>query len=368
MISTKGIIRAIAGVGLFLLFLFLIWYLRSIISYVLISAVLSIMGRPIVDLIHKIRFKKLQVPRAISALITLCLMLLLLGGFVSVFVPQIVSEAKNLSGVDINQINENLQEPLSKLRELVQKYQVSNNPDLHAEQIIQDRLNSIISATKVTDFFNSLIGALGNLFVALFSILFLTFFFLKDSNLLYDFAINATPQEYKEKTKRVLSKAKSLLTRYFIGILLQVTLITTLVTIGLSFIGIKNALLIGFFAGVINIIPYLGPLIGIAFGLIITASSNIQLDYYTELLPLLGKELIVFAVVQLLDNLVFQPFIFSNSARIHPVEVFLVIMIAGSLAGITAMIIAIPTYSFLRIVAKEFFSEFSVIQNFTKNV
>lgn len=368
MASIKSIIKIIIGVGLFILFIYLLWELRPIIAYVLISAVLSIMGRPIVELLRKIKIKRFQLPRSVCALLTLSLMIVLVYTFVRIFGPQIVNEAKNLSQVDIEQINTNFKEPISELSNLLQKYQLSENAEFDANKIIQDKLQSVFSVTQITDYLNSIFGALGNVMLAVFAIIFLTFFFLKDASLLYDFVIGVTPTEYKEKAESVLVKTKSLLTRYFVGILFQVTLITTLVTIGLSIIGIENAFLIGFFAGIINIIPYIGPMFGVVFGLIFSASSNIQLDYYTELLPLLGSVLIVFAIVQLLDNLVFQPFIFSNSARIHPVEVFLVIVIAGSLAGVVAMIIAIPTYSFLRIVAKEFLSEFSVIQNLTKNV
>ena len=366
--NIKGIIKILIGVGLFLLFLYLLWELRPIIAYVLISAVLSIMGRPIVELLRKIKIRKIQLPKSICAFITLSFMIALVYSFVRIFGPQIVDEAKNLSQVDMEQINTNLEEPISKVSNFLQKYQLSENAELDANKIIQERIHNIFSVTKITDYLNSLFGALGDIMLAIFAIIFLTFFFLKDSSLLYDFAVGATPPHYKDKTETVLVKAKSLLTRYFVGILFQVTLITTLITIGLSIVGVENAFLIGIFAGIINIIPYIGPMIGAAFGIIISTSSNIQLDYYSELLPLLGAVLVVFAIVQLLDNLVFQPFIFSNSAKIHPVEVFLVIVIAGSLAGVVAMIIAIPTYSFLRIVAKEFLSEFSIIQTFTKNV
>lgn len=366
--STRNIIKTLIGVGLFVLFLILVWEVRQILAYVLISAVLSIMGRPIVDLLRKIHFKKFQLPKPICALLTLALMIFVVTMFVRIFVPQIIDEAQNLSQVDIEQINTNLEQPISNVTAIIKKYQLSENPDINANEIIQERLQELFSVTKVTEFLNNIVGTVSNMFVAIFSIVFLTFFFLKDSSLLYNFVIAATPEKYKVQAISVMAKAKSLLTRYFVGILVQVTLITTLISIGLSILDVKNALLIGFFAGIINIIPYIGPLIGAFFGLIITTSSNIHLDYSTELLPLLGYVAIVFLVVQLLDNLVFQPFIFSNSARIHPVEVFLVIMIAGSLAGVTAMIVAIPTYSFLRIIASEFLSEFTVIRNFTKNV
>jgi predicted PurR-regulated permease PerM len=76
----------------------------------------------------------------------------------------------------------------------------------------------------------------------------------------------------------------------------------------------------------------------------------------------------VFAAANLIDNTVLQPLIYSNSVKAHPVEIFLVILIAGSLAGIPGMILAIPTYTMLRVIAKEFLSQFKVVQSLTRNI
>jgi len=76
----------------------------------------------------------------------------------------------------------------------------------------------------------------------------------------------------------------------------------------------------------------------------------------------------VFLIIQLLDNILFQPIIFSNSVNAHPLEIFLVISIGGTLGGIPFMILAIPGYTVLRIVAKEFLSEFKIVQDLTKRL
>ena len=80
------------------------------------------------------------------------------------------------------------------------------------------------------------------------------------------------------------------------------------------------------------------------------------------------QALSVFVVAQMIDNFVLQPTIFSKSVKAHPLEIFLVILSAGSLGGIVGMILAIPLYSFLRIVAKEFFNGYKVVQGLTKNI
>ena len=170
------------------------------------------------------------------------------------------------------------------------------------------------------------------------------------------------PRGYEYKVKKSMRNITTMLTRYFGGITVQVTIITLIVSIALSLLGVKNALLIGFFAALINVIPYVGPLIGAAFAIFITISSNLGLDFYSEMLPLILKVAGVFATMQLTDNFILQPYIFSNSVLAHPLEIFLVILIGGKLGGIVGMILAIPVYTVLRVIASVFLSEFKIVQ------
>jgi predicted PurR-regulated permease PerM len=142
----------------------------------------------------------------------------------------------------------------------------------------------------------------------------------------------------------------------------------TLITIFLSILGVKNALLIGFFGGLMNIIPYLGPVIGAILGIIIGITTNLSLGIYTDLLILSAQIAGSFVVANLIDNLVLQPLIYSNSVKAHPLEIFLVIMLGASLAGIPGMILAIPSYTVLRIIAKEFFNGLRVVQKLTERI
>jgi len=89
---------------------------------------------------------------------------------------------------------------------------------------------------------------------------------------------------------------------------------------------------------------------------------------YQEIISTVLIVIGVFAGANLIDNLVLQPLIYSNSVKAHPVEIYLVILIAGSLAGITGMVLAIPFYTVLRIIAKEFFSQFKIVQRLTRNI
>jgi len=140
------------------------------------------------------------------------------------------------------------------------------------------------------------------------------------------------------------------------------------ITVGLSLLDVKNALLIGVVAGVFNIIPYVGPIMGALVGISLAATGQLQAHPEMEMTSFILGAIIPFLVAQGLDNFVLQPLIFSKSVKAHPLEIFLVILAAGSLAGIVGMIVAVPAYSFLRIVAKEFFNGYKVVQGLTKDL
>jgi predicted PurR-regulated permease PerM len=196
----------------------------------------------------------------------------------------------------------------------------------------------------------------------------MAFFFMKDEHLIYDIVLLLTPPKQLDAIKEILKQTKHLLSKYFIGIMLDMLFVAVLTTIALSILGVKNCLLIGMFAGIMNIIPYVGPLIAAAFGILIGVTSNLELDFYTQLLPLVYKIGIIFLVVQLIDSIVFQPLVISNIVKAHPLEIFLVILIAGTLTGIGGMIIAVPVYTILRIIAKEFLYNFKIVQRLTNEL
>ncbi|MDG1382225.1 MAG: AI-2E family transporter, partial [Flavobacteriales bacterium] len=191
---------------------------------------------------------------------------------------------------------------------------------------------------------------------------FMTFFFLKDRQLFPSILKAFTPDDQLERVERVLQNSTRLLTRYFVGLAAQVAIITTVITGGLLLLNVPNAFLIGFLAGLLNLIPYVGPLIGAGLGLGIILTTHLQAP---ELGSLIGKAGLVFLSAQIVDNLFTQPVIFAGSVKAHPLEIFVLISIAGSLAGITGMMLAIPAYSLIRVLAKEFFGDFKVIQSLT---
>lgn len=356
------------GIGL-LLVLFLVYYFSNIVTYVLIAWVLSLIGQPVMDLFeHKVRIgKKFRIGRTPAALLTLLVFFLFFGFLIGAFVPLIIEQARNLAGVDYNSITNALAVPLGQLECWLMTKKIVGIDFSLAEQF-QDAMLNFFDPDDIGNMFSSILGAAGEFLFALFSIVFVTFFFLKERGIFENFLVGVTPAGYEKQVSATINSITKLLTRYFGGILIQVTIITLFIFTALSILGVKNALLIAFFAALINVIPYVGPIIGATFAVFITISSNLDVDFYLVMLPIIYKVLAVFAAMQLLDNFLLQPYIFSNSVRAHPLEIFIVILMGGQLGGITGMILAIPAYTVLRVIGKVFLSEFKIVKQLTGGI
>ncbi|NBC83299.1 MAG: AI-2E family transporter [Bacteroidetes bacterium] len=356
-----AVIAAIVG--------FILWYFQHIVAYILISGVLSLVGRPIVDMMGQIRINQRKIALGLRALSALIILWLIFFTFFRIFIPLVANEAYALSNLDVNKAVESLEVPIDRFEQLVNKFFVSDS-SFSLEDYLTQKIISVLDISILSNFVGSLASVLGNIFVAIFAISFITFFFLKDENLFSNAILAFVPDHEVSQVKHALKSTRRLLMRYFIGIGGQITGIIILVTAGLSIVGIEfsRALVMGLIAGIMNVIPYLGPVLGTTIGLVLGIAGNLDLNFYDELVPLTIYMVLVFITVQLIDNTLFQPLIYSSSVNAHPLEIFLVIMIAASLAGIAGMILAIPTYTILRVFAKEFFSEFKIVKKLTRNI
>jgi predicted PurR-regulated permease PerM len=344
------------------------WYLKTIVIYLCVSVVLSMIGQPLVRIYSGIRIKRFSLPDGISALLALLTICAAAGMLVSLFIPLIVEEARIISHINPNEVVSTFREPLQNLQYDLQKFQINYGNGESIEKYIAEQLTSLINFKVISGYAQGMIGFTASLIGACFAILFMTFFFMKDEQMIVRFVLLLTPPKHTEAIKEIMRDTRRLLTRYFIGILCDMLFVATLTSIGLGIIGVPNALLIGMFAGLLNIIPYLGPLIGLAFGLLIGITSSLDIDFYTQLLPLLGKICITFLIVQVVDAVFFQPLVISNIVKAHPLEIFLVILVAGTLTGIPGMIVAVPVYTILRIIAKEFLSNFQLVKRLTEDL
>lgn len=345
------------------------WYLRTILLYVIIAAIIAMVVTPLDKYLERIKLKNKKIPRSLRALILLFSVYAVIGAFVAIFIPLIIDEVKIISTVDTNQLQKALHEPLAQLETAFSQLQQNQGTQQQTfEQYAQEQISAFLGATKVSTLANSVFSTLGNLITGFFVISFLTFFFLKDGPAIFDTLMLLVPKKYQRQMYNVFGDTRILLTKYFTGVLLDILFVATFVSMGMALLGVRNAIIIGLFAGVMNIIPYVGPLIGGAFAVIIGITTNLHLDFYTGMLPLAGKIMAVFVAMNLTDGFLVQPYIFSNSVKAHPVEIFVVILTAGTLAGIGGMVVAVPAYTVLRIIAKEFFSGYRFVQRLTDDL
>lgn len=345
----------------------MIWYFSNIVVYLIVSAVLSMIGHPLVRRFDKIRIWKFKMPHSLSAFLALLILFSAFVGFIWFFVPLIASQAQIISNISIPDVLDYFKDPIESLKAFLIQFNVMTG-DQSIESVIETQLESVVDIATFSTLFTALLSTTGTFFMAAFSILFITFFFLRDEHMFETLILLISPAKYTEEVKRIISQTKFLLTRYFIGLMIEVFSMMTLITLGLTLMGIKNALIIGFFGGLMNIIPYVGPLIGASMGVMISLATTLSQGMYDKIgiftLGVLGS----FAVANLIDNFLLQPLIYSNSVKARPIEIFIVIIMAGSVAGITGMILAIPAYTVFRISAKEFLTQSRLIQKITEKI
>ena len=347
-----------------------VWFFRNIVVYILVSGVFSIMGRPLVDLLCKIKIKSWSFPRSLAALLTLAVIWGIIILFFVIFVPLVTRQINYFSTIDSEKIVQIISGPINKVESLIRAINKDIPQTLTIQDYIVKKVAGVLNINMIQSFIGSLIGILGNVIVAIFSVTFITFFFLKDHRLFFESILMWVPDKYVDNVTRALYSVKNLLTRYFIGIVIQSTCIMILVTIGMTIAGIdfQQALVMGLIIGILNVIPYAGPWIGLAIAITMGVASHINQDFTTVVIPLVTYMIIVEAVTHLIDNIVFQPVIFSNSVKAHPLEIFIVVLAAGFAAGIPGMIFGIPAYTVLRVFAREFFYNFKPVQKITSSL
>ena len=349
---------------------FLLWYFRSIIAYVIVAGVISLIGRPIVDLLDSIHIHKHRFPRALSSLLTLLLLFGMLALFFVIFIPLISKQIDALSGFDAGEIVQGLQDQFEKVDTLLRKIFKNMPADQTLYEMAVAKVSEVLNPTDISEFAGNLVGGIGKVVVAVVAITFLSFFFLKDEGLFKETMMVMVPTQYEERVRNVLHSIKHLLIRYFIGIIIQSSIVLINITIGMTIVGFPfhQALVMGLLIGIFNVIPYLGPWLGGAIAVLMGIATAITVGGFPPIWLLLIYMVIVIACTQIIDNNIVTPLIYSRSVNAHPIEIFIVIMAVGSFAGIAGMIVAVPVYTALRVFAKEFFNNFGPVRKITSGL
>lgn len=345
------------------------WYFKNVLAYILIAVVVSLIAKPLVKALKKVQFKGRTAPDWFLAAFSLVFVLGILTSLITSVVPIVSNIVKDVSVVNIESAVRGIAGPLSEFNEFLRNTFPRLGSEFKIEVAILDELQKLLDVSMFSSVLGSAASFITSLGIGLFSVCFIGFFFIKDDGLFTDIVCALVPDKHEENTEKAISDIGYLLSRYFIGVLIEVAGVALINFLGLFFIarlGFNAAIGIAVLTGILNVIPYVGPFIGIVLGTILglllkyTSVSPIGLDVnfwiFTAIL------IAIYCFTQLVDNFLYQPLIYSTSIKSKPLEIFIVLLIVGHVGGPLAMIIAIPCYTVVRVIAFRFFGHIKAIK------
>lgn len=336
-LTPDRIFRIVLGALGVLLAGFLSYQFGKILGFAVISLVLSYILNPLVN-----RLQSNGMNRTLAITIVLFSVLGFLFLLSRTIIPTAASQIYSLT----KQINESNIRALSMLIER----EVTARFTFVPEGFIQENLNSFIDQLletgALTDALGNIFNIFANVFYAALVIPVATFFFLKDGSKMQHSILELVPNAYFETTLSLLDKIEKGLGRYLKSVFLQSSIVATISMVLLGLAGLKNAVFIGIAIGLANTIPYFGPILGYLLSAIISIVEAGNLS-------LLGPAILAVLITQIIDNAILQPLIFSRSAKMHPVIILFVILIASEIGGIVGMLIAVPLATIIKITVEQ---------------
>jgi len=354
-----GLLRA-AGIALgIILLLFFLYEIQSVIVYIAVAAIISLIGRPVVIFLRQ----RLKIPNQIAVIIVLLLVLAIFVGIIFVFVPIVIEQSQYLGRIDIEAFKSDLNDLNGQINAYLGVEEINIIESLKQSEFVRS-----LDVSLIPKFLNNVFGILGATIVALFSVIFISFFLLKDSKLMLNSILVFANRGKEQKFVRVFNKIKILLSRYFVGLTMQITVLFILYMILLTLFEVNNPVAIAFICAFLNLVPYLGPVFAGILMALFVISSNLGADFQAIILPKLIYVMLGYAICQVIDNLISQPMIFGASVKSHPLEIFLIILIAGLVFGIVGMVVAVPVYTAIKVIAKESLSDYKIVKRLTRDL
>lgn len=341
------------------------WYFRSVLVYVILAFVVSLISQPLTHLLRKIRIKGKSAPDWLLAILSISIVMAGLILIITQMIPVVTNIIKEASVFkDMSLFDNNVSDYVNAW---IVGLIPSLGEDYDAVSVLFDYLKGVSSEFSITGILGSVASVVIDLAVGLFAVVFISFFFVKDEKLFSKIVAALVPDRIEASVTEALLDVEHLLSRYFVGLLLEMMGVALLNFIGLwliARIGFTYALGIGFIAGILNIIPYVGPIIGEVLGallcMVLKYGAGVGLDVNIWFFALIV--LAIMLSVQLVDNFVLQPLIYSTSIQASPLEIFIVMLMASQLGGILGMLAAIPAYTVIRVFAGRFFYDKKLVR------
>lgn len=344
----------------------------DIIGYILLAALVALLSFPLNRLYGRMHIKDHKCPGWLSAILSMLTVFILLSCLIITVVPLIRGVIMDVSKANVDNMAQAVSVPLADFNHWMRVTFPKLGPDFKIESSVLEQIQKMFDVNTLTSVVGSVTTFLAKTGVALFAVIFISFFFIKDPDLFARIVLALSTDRHEDKMHKALSETKVLVTRYFVGLTVEVLGVSVVSFLGLLLVGrmgFKYSIGIAFMAGVLNIIPYVGPLLGGTIGVTLSlvikyvcaTSYGLSVGFFPFVLVLIG----IFVFTQLIDNYVFQPIIYSNSVQVHPLEIFIVFLVAGKIGGMVGMFIAVPAYTVLRVVAKQFFGDNKFVKMLT---
>ena len=345
------------------------WYFKSVLVYIIVAFVVSLLAQPLMRLMRKVKIRGKSLPNGLLAIISIVVILGILILAVTQVIPVVTGIVRDAAVLNSATASGN---PLDRINDWIISLFPGLGPDFNVITVLMDKLKEVVDLSNVTAVISSVTSVVTGLVVGIFSVVFISFFFVRDETLFRKIVCALVPDRMEGKLTKSLADIEGLLSRYFVGLLVEMTGVALLDFLGLWLIarlGFSNALGIAFIAGILNIIPYVGPLLGEAVGVILAvilkygAGVGLPVNIWVFALIVLA----IMLTTQLVDNFVYQPLIYSTSIKASPLEIFIVILLAGHIGGVVGMLVAIPAYTVVRVIASRFFPDLKLVKRLIPN-
>lgn len=337
------------------------WYFSSVLIYLLLAGVVSLVARPLMRGLEKIKIKGKSMPTWLGAALSIVILLFIFMSVILGVTPLLTNVVNEVSSAYSGNI-QGIAGPLRDLNLWMIDTFPSLGKDFRIEIVILHELQKVFDISMFSSIIGSVASFLADFGIGLFSVIFIAFFLIRDDRLFSRIITSLVPDKIEESVTESIGDVEYLLSRYFVGLLIEMAGVALLDFLGLSLIArlpVGSALGIAFLAGILNVIPYVGPLIGTCLGTVMgliikycgTGVVGLDVPFWLFAAILV----VLMCCTQLVDNFVYQPVIYSNSIMASPLEIFIVLLMAAKLGGVFGMLVAIPCYTVVRVVAGRFF-------------
>ena len=350
------------------------WFFRDVIIYMLAAGLVALVGRPIMNFLNKLKIKGKGLPSWIYAILTIIIIIAIFLAIVATIIPIIAGIAKDISMVNVESAAQSISVPLEEINGFLISTFPSLGEDFRVETVILNEVKklNVLNVSLFSSIINSIASFVTSFGVGIFSVMFIAFFFLKDDRLFANIIGALVPDRHEKNAREAYSDIEHLLSRYFIGLIVEVFGVALIDFLGLLLIarlGFNASIGIAFICGVLNIIPYVGPLLGGRIGTVLAIVMKyccalpvgLDVSFWVFIIILVA----IFWFAQIIDGLIYQPVIYSNSIKASALEIFIVLLMAGHIGGIIGMLVAIPCYTVLRVIAARFFQNVKFIRKLT---